>query len=198
MAVTCDKFDARPVQPVLVIIRLPVAHRTVFHDETHHGHGMPLLAIDGKIGIEFATSCTMQLVSTSTIFDPPQPQPAKIPVLVVEDEPISRRALVALLDDSGYRPMPAASAEEALDLLAQGQYPGLALIDLDLPGMNGLEFIQWLRRFVPQITPVLVTATSRERIDLLRQEHQDILYVRKPIDYTRLLKLIEEHIRKFH
>ena len=116
-----------------------------------------------------------------------------VSVLVVEDEPVSRRALVALLTDSGYRPLPAASAEEALILLCEGMRPAMALIDLDLPGMNGLELIQWLHRFAPQVTSVLVTATSRERINLLRHERQDLLYMRKPIDFARLLKVIEEH-----
>lgn len=114
-------------------------------------------------------------------------------VLVVEDEPVSRRALSALLSSSGYRPISAASAEEALILLTEGHRPNLALIDLDLPGMNGLELIQWLRRLAPRIVPILVTATSRERIDLLRHEQQGIVYVRKPIEFAHLLTVLEEH-----
>ncbi len=112
---------------------------------------------------------------------------------MVEDEPISRRALAALLSDSGYRPVAAASAEEALMLLTEGKSPSLALIDLDLPGMNGLELIQWLRRLAPQVVSILVTATSPERIHLLHYPDQGIRYLRKPIDFGHLLMVLEEH-----
>jgi CheY-like chemotaxis protein len=114
-------------------------------------------------------------------------------VLVVEDEPISRKALAALLSDSGYRPLAAGSAEEALTLLIEGNRPSLALVDLDLPGMSGLELIHWLRRLSPQVVPILVTATSPERIHLLRHENQGILYLRKPIDFGHLLMVLQEH-----
>lgn len=140
----------------------------------------------------------MRLVPMLSITHDPHRLPTGTPVLVVEDEPVSRRALVALLGGSGYRALPAASAEEALALLTTGQRPVLALIDLDLPGMNGLEFIQWLRRLAPHITPVLVTATSRERIDLLRHDQQDLLYVRKPINFAQLLKVLDEQRMKPH
>jgi len=148
---------------------------------------------DGRFGTDFACVCTMSLTPSSSIFQDVQPPAMGMPVLVVEDEPIARRALVSLLIHSGYRPFPAASAEEGLVLLSEGVHPAMALIDLDLPGMNGLEMIQWLHRLAPLVTSILVTATSRERINLLRQEQQNLLYIRKPIDFDRLLKMIQEH-----
>lgn len=115
-------------------------------------------------------------------------------VLIVEDEAISRRALTALLNASGFDTYAVASGEEALDAVgsvsAEGMLPEIALVDLDLPGMSGIEFIQRLAAVVPGIRPVLITATSRERLDELL-ESQFVSYMRKPIDFKCLLHVIE-------
>lgn len=111
---------------------------------------------------------------------------------MVEDEPVARRALATLLSDSGYKPLPAGSAEEAISLLTGGNRPGLALIDLDLPGMNGLELIQWVRQLAPDTVPILVTATSGERIELLQHDSRAIHYLRKPIDFGQLLMVLDQ------
>src|SRR5689334_18545612 len=64
-------------------------------------------------------------------------------VLIVEDERVARRALANLLAASGYVAQAAGSAEEALGLLnLKGQPPKVILVDLNLPGMNGLDFIR--------------------------------------------------------
>src|SRR5215203_4852527 len=77
-------------------------------------------------------------------------------VLIVEDERVSRRALAALMTASGYTTEAAGSAEEALAAVrTEGVHPDIALVDLDLPGMNGLEFIGQLTRMEPGVFPVL-------------------------------------------
>src|SRR5437868_1551544 len=81
-------------------------------------------------------------------------------VLVIEDDRISRRALAHLLDASGYCTAAVASGEDALRLIRErgGRGPRLALVDLELPGINGLELIERLRKLTPGIIPVMVTA----------------------------------------
>src|SRR5262245_36618408 len=88
-------------------------------------------------------------------------------VLIVEDEAVSRRALSALLMLSGHDTRAVPTAEDALEIVANGNIPEFALVDLDLPGMNGMDLIRRLRRDHPNVVPVLITATSRERIDRL-------------------------------
>lgn len=109
-------------------------------------------------------------------------------VLVVEDEATSRRALTALLRASGYDATAAGSAEEALDVL-KGRDPQIMLVDLDLPGMNGLEFIAIVSSRRPDIRSVLVTATSRERLESYIRTHP-MKYIRKPIDMDVLLGMM--------
>ncbi|HZZ42227.1 MAG TPA: response regulator [Tepidisphaeraceae bacterium] len=111
-------------------------------------------------------------------------------VLIVEDEAVSRRALSALLILSGHDTQAVRTAEEALDLVSSGNVPEFALVDLDLPGMNGMDLIHRLKRDHPDVIPVLITATSRERIERLTGD-QDVQYMRKPIDLRLLLDLLD-------
>lgn len=110
-------------------------------------------------------------------------------ILLVEDERISRRALTTLLRCSGYDPEAVGSAEEALSLIATGVHPEIALVDLDLPGMSGLQLIDLLSHCRPAIPAILITASSKERLHQLLKKNR-IQYMRKPIDFNRLLCLL--------
>ena len=116
---------------------------------------------------------------------------ARANVLIVEDERVSRRALTALMTASGYVAEAAGSAEEALAAVrTEGVHPDIALVDLDLPGMNGLEFIGRLTQLDPAVFPVLITAANGESLaEHLRE--QGVAYLRKPVDFTRLLSLLD-------
>jgi CheY-like chemotaxis protein len=113
-------------------------------------------------------------------------------VLIVEDERVARRALSALLSAYGYETAAAGSAEEALEILrrrrASGE-PQIALVDLNLPGMNGLDFITQLERMNPGVFPVLMTASAEEFVgEAVRDRH--LAYLRKPLDLGQLLTVI--------
>jgi CheY-like chemotaxis protein len=70
--------------------------------------------------------------------------PNPLAILVVEDELDLRDILLELLPYYHLSADSATSAEQALDLLAQNRYAG-AIIDLGLPGMNGLELVKLIR-----------------------------------------------------
>ncbi len=116
---------------------------------------------------------------------------ARSAVLIVEDERISRRALSALLAASGYETQAVASAEEALRALKKGDVPHIALVDLDLPGMNGLELISRLSKMDPSVYPVLITAAGGEALSTLLHD-RGVAYMRKPVDFGHLLALLSE------
>jgi two-component system chemotaxis sensor kinase CheA len=95
------------------------------------------------------------------------PAPAA-PILIVDDSLTTRMLEQSVLESAGYRVELASSAEEGLDLAARTAY-ALALVDVEMPGMNGFEFIEQTRarpelRYLPCI---LVTsrasAADRER-----------------------------------
>src|SRR5689334_12379247 len=83
-----------------------------------------------------------QLPQSSNPSDPPT-------VLIVEDEHVARRALASLLDRSGFNPHAHESAEDALREIEHGCDARIALIDIDLPGMSGLDLIQRLEEKKP-------------------------------------------------
>src|SRR5688572_29351159 len=98
-------------------------------------------------------------------------------VLIVEDERVSRRALAALMSASGYETEALGSAEEALQAVRHGTHPDIALVDLGLPGMNGLDFIGRLTELDPQVFPVLITAANGDNLSRLLRE-RGVAYMR--------------------
>ncbi len=110
-------------------------------------------------------------------------------VLIVEDECVSRRALALLLNACGYHTVATGSAEEALALLASENAPAFALLDVDLPGMSGLELAEQLEASNPGVFTVLITAAEGERIENFIRDHP-VAYLRKPLDFDNLLGLL--------
>lgn len=98
-------------------------------------------------------------------------------ILVVDDEPHICRVLTLVLSERGHSVDAVASGEMALEAAA-GKPPDLALIDISLPGMSGLETFTALRARQPGLSAVFITAFGsirsaiaaiRRRIRLLDQ-----------------------------
>ncbi|HZL36354.1 MAG TPA: response regulator [Tepidisphaeraceae bacterium] len=111
-------------------------------------------------------------------------------VLIVEDEAVARKALSVLLSSYGFITTACGSAEEALGLIRNKLAPEFALVDLDLPGMNGLDFIGRLRESDRAVFPVLITAADKERVRSL--DTTPVRYLQKPLDFEKLLILLHE------
>lgn len=109
-------------------------------------------------------------------------------VLIVEDDAISRRALAHLLQSYGYRTQAVGSAEEAISVLDHGESPSAVLLDIDLPGMNGLDLARRLSGTHPQLVLLFVTA-SEDRLAELSRGYPGQFF-RKPLDITGLLTAI--------
>jgi len=113
-------------------------------------------------------------------------------VLIVEDEAMSRRALSSLLGVLGYTIVATSSAEEALRLIRAGASPEFALVDLDLPGMSGIELIPKLRLLRPDIQSVIISATYRERLEKAGDD-LNVPFLSKPLHLPDLLELLRGH-----
>jgi CheY-like chemotaxis protein len=113
--------------------------------------------------------------------------------MIVEDERVSRRALAALMSANGYKTEAVGSAEEALHAVESGLRPDVALVDLDLPGMNGLDFIGQLTQRDPDVVPVLITAANGETLAQTLQQ-RGVEYLRKPLDFDRLMSLLDDKL----
>jgi DNA-binding response OmpR family regulator len=115
-------------------------------------------------------------------------------ILMVDDDTLMRRSLAFNLQQSGYRVSSAGSAEDAL-ALAQRDQPDLVLLDIGLPGMDGLEA---LRRMKEQfdVPVIFVTARRRELDEVLGLELGADDYVTKPFDLDVLLAHIKAVLRR--
>lgn len=115
-------------------------------------------------------------------------------ILVVDDDALMRRSLAFNLEQAGYKAKNAATAEDAL-AISQRDRPDLVLLDIGLPGMDGLDA---LRRFKDQINvPIIfVTARRRELDEILGLELGADDYITKPFDMSVLLAHIKAVLRR--
>lgn len=110
-------------------------------------------------------------------------------VLIVEDEPVARRALSLLLEDRGIRTQVVGNAEDAISVLRVSKPFDVVLLDVDLPGgLDGLDLLNLLSDISPRARPVLLTGTPRERLSpaVIR----GVPYLKKPVDFQLLLSIL--------
>ncbi len=115
-------------------------------------------------------------------------------ILVVDDDALMRRSLAFNLEQSGYRTSTAADAESALRL-AQREPPDLILLDIGLPGMDGLDALRSFREKAD--TPIIFVSARRRELDqALGLELGADDYVTKPFDLNVLLARIKAVLRR--
>jgi DNA-binding response OmpR family regulator len=115
-------------------------------------------------------------------------------IVLVDDDALLRRSLAFNLEQAGYRVSTAANAEDALALAARDA-PDLILLDIGLPGMDGLEALRHFRSRVG--APVIfLTARRRELDEVLGLELGADDYVTKPFDLDVLLARIKTVLRR--
>jgi two-component system, cell cycle response regulator DivK len=116
-------------------------------------------------------------------------------VLIVEDNPTNMTLAVFLLQSAGHSVLTAADAEIGLTL-ARGQHPDLILMDIQLPGMDGLEATVLLKRdeATRDIPVIALTALAmkgdEERIRAAGCDG----YIAKPMRYQEFLATIAAHV----
>ena len=113
-------------------------------------------------------------------------------VLVVDDAPELRALLEVRLGDSGHRVLSAASGEQALELLAEKGPPDVAVLDVTMPGMSGLELYARFRE-VPAYaeTPVIFLSARVESDDILAGRLMGAVYLTKPLVISALTAAID-------
>jgi two-component system KDP operon response regulator KdpE len=115
-------------------------------------------------------------------------------VLIVDDEPQIRRVMRTTLTSQGYAVIEAKTGEEALQKL-RGDHPGLILLDVNLPGISGLDVCRDIRQSsdVP-IIMLTVRNTERDKVQALDAGADD--YVVKPFGAQELLARIRAALRR--
>lgn len=124
-----------------------------------------------------------------------EPAPRSAVVLVVEDDPAIREGLCDALGFQGHRVLQAATAPAAAEA-ALRSHCDLVLLDLMLPGGDGLDVLKELRRLKPRLPVIIITARGREadRVRGLRMGADD--YVVKPFSVRELLARVDAVLRR--
>lgn len=116
-------------------------------------------------------------------------------ILIVEDNPQNMKLVVTVLEKSGYETLKAVDADSGI-LLARQELPDLILMDIQLPGMDGLTATKQLKedRVTAQIPVIALTAFAMvgDRDRILAAGCDD--YISKPIRYKEFLESVQKWV----
>ena len=116
-------------------------------------------------------------------------------ILIVDDDALMRRSLAFNLEQAGYHTSTAESAETALSKVSL-EKPDLVLLDIGLPGMDGLDAMRQLKQQF-DLPVIFLTARRRELDEALGLELGGDDYITKPFDLNVLVAHIKAVLRRF-
>jgi DNA-binding NtrC family response regulator len=112
-------------------------------------------------------------------------------ILVVDDEPGIRHMLGQVLSQDHYQVQTAGTVLEALEKL-EGTSFDLAIVDLFLPDVNGLNLAEAIRMLDPRTPVILITAYGTPSFESMASHPAISHYVHKPFSLDRLMGLVQE------
>lgn len=121
--------------------------------------------------------------------------PAKLKVLVVDDEAALLLTIAANLELEGFDVVEAAGAEHALEILRDGNFD-LVLSDIRMPGMNGIDMVRALRAMGSDVPVVLMTAFTADNALRAAVEEGVFTIVTKPFEVVALAASLCEAARR--
>ncbi|MEX2209271.1 MAG: sigma-54 dependent transcriptional regulator [Myxococcota bacterium] len=116
-------------------------------------------------------------------------------ILIVDDEESVRRAIANVLSDEGHRPVLAAGADEAEKEIAAA-LPDLVLLDVAMPGRDGLELLEQLRTSHPELPVVMMSGHSTIETAVRATKLGAYDFLEKPLTYDKLLLRIEHGLER--
>jgi DNA-binding response OmpR family regulator len=119
----------------------------------------------------------------------------RVPVIIAEDDPVSRKLVTTVVEMGGYRTIVTNDGDEAMSALRAQTKPCIALVDWMMPGMDGAEICRRTRQGDRSVYIIMVTArgTQKDTIEGMDQGADD--YLVKPFDPEELLARIRVGLR---
>ncbi|MGA1795128.1 MAG: sigma-54-dependent transcriptional regulator [bacterium] len=116
-------------------------------------------------------------------------------ILIVDDDRGVRYSLKRMIEERGFQTITARNGREALELLNQGASPDVALIDIVMPGVSGLDLLEAIKKDFPHLTVIMVTAhgTTERAIRAMKLGAFD--YLQKPFDINTMWATIDKALQ---
>ncbi|MEM3798214.1 MAG: response regulator [Candidatus Bathyarchaeia archaeon] len=116
-------------------------------------------------------------------------------ILIVDDDENIRKVLAMILEDEGYTVDQAETAKQAIEKTRRNFY-NVALIDIRLPDMEGIELLTKIKDTMPRMRKIIVTGypTLQNAIEAVNRGAD--AYILKPFDVNKVLATIKEQLRK--
>jgi two-component system response regulator HydG len=114
----------------------------------------------------------------------------KVLILVVDDKFNDRETLKTILAEKGYRVATASDGTEAIEMVKSRHYD-IIFLDVRLPGMDGMETFERVKKIDPEVTVIMMTGYTEE--DLLKRAVSEGAYtcVHKPFNMEKLIGIVE-------
>jgi DNA-binding NtrC family response regulator len=116
-------------------------------------------------------------------------------ILVIDDDENIRKVLETILADEGYSVETAETAKKGIEKSEQAFF-NLALIDVRLPDMEGIELLSKLRNTKPKMRKIIVTGYPTLQNAIAAVNKGADAYVMKPFDVEKILQTIKEQLKK--
>lgn len=116
-------------------------------------------------------------------------------ILVIDDDENIRKVLETILEDEGYIVETAETAKKGIEESEKTFY-NLALIDVRLPDMEGIELLSKLRNTTPKMRKIIVTGYPTLQNAVAAVNKGADAYVMKPFEVDKILQTIREQLKK--
>lgn len=115
-------------------------------------------------------------------------------ILVVDDDENIRKTMKAILEDEGYIVDLAATGSEAIQKTKEKAY-NIALLDIRLPDMEGVELLKLIKDTVPHTRKIMVTGYPSMQNAVAALNKNADAYLIKPVNVEKLLNTVKEQLR---
>jgi DNA-binding response OmpR family regulator len=115
-------------------------------------------------------------------------------ILIVDDDDAIRSTLKAILEDEGYLIDLAVTGREAIKKTEETSY-NLALLDIRLPDMEGVELLKLMRDTVPKTRKIMVTGYPTVQNAVTALNNSADAYLLKPVDIEELLATVAQQLK---
>jgi DNA-binding NtrC family response regulator len=120
---------------------------------------------------------------------------SKFSVLLVDDEKEFVTTLAERMQIRGLEPEVAFSGEQALEIL-ENSIPDVMVLDLKMPGIDGLEVLRRVKKCHPQIQVIILTGHGSERDEAAARRLGAFDHLQKPVDINDLVRVMEKAFRQ--